>query len=81
MEVKEYSVVRIITSGILRRSSSSYIACLDDVVEHEGMEEDSGKILMLWYIKKEVWTLMLIRKVINISKACAKCGNLSDEWL
>ena len=39
------------------------------------------KILMLWYIKKEVWTLMLIRKVINISKACAKCGNLSDEWL
>ena len=38
------------------------------------------KILMLWYIKKEVWTLMLIRKVINNSKACAKCGNLSDEW-
>ena len=33
------------------------------------------KILMLWYIKKEVWTLMLIRKVINNSKACAKCGN------
>ena len=40
-EVKEDSVVRIITSGILRRSTSSYIGCLDDVVEHEGMKEDS----------------------------------------
>ena len=37
VEVKEYSVVRIITSGILRRFTS----CLDDVVEHEGLEEDS----------------------------------------
>ena len=41
MEVKEYSVGRIIALGILRRSTSSYIGCLDDVVEHEGMEEDS----------------------------------------
>ena len=41
VEVKEYSVVRIITSGVLRRSTSSYIGCLDDVVEHEGMEEDT----------------------------------------
>ena len=37
-------------------------------------------ILMLWYIKEEVWTLMLMKKAINNSKACAKCGNLSDEW-
>ena len=41
VEVKEYSVVRIITSGILRRSTSPYIGCLDDVVEHEGMEDDT----------------------------------------
>ena len=26
---------------VVGRSASSYIGCLDDVVEHEGMEEDT----------------------------------------
>ena len=73
--VRKISSLRLITSGrILRRSMRSSIdyrmAWLKKILRN---------ILMLWYIKKRVLMLMLIRKTINHSKACGKCRNLSNE--
>ena len=73
-EVKKISSLRLITSGrILRRSTRSSI---DYRMAWSNMREWKKilrNILMLWYIKKRVLMLMLVRKTINHSEACGKC--------
>ena len=77
---KKMSSLRLMTLGrMLRRSTRSSIDYRMTWWNMREWKEILRNILMLWYSKKGVLMLMLIRKTINHSKACGKCRNLSNE--
>ena len=69
--VKKISSLRLIASGrILRRSKRSSIDYRMAWLNMREWKKILRNILMLWYIKKRVLMLMLIRETIHHSKAC-----------
>ena len=77
---KKISSLRLMTSGrILRRSTRSSIDYRMTWWNMREWKKILRNILMLWYSKKGVLMLMLIRKTINNSKAYGKCRNWSNE--